>query len=192
MEAYDAREHGDVPLLDATATYDEESGAVTLFAVNRSADDDLELDVDLRALPGLRLESATTLAGPDGDVRATNTAGRPDAVRAEGQPPGPARTRPPDRGPAAGLLERGPAPAGRHHTYRPSVLRRTHAQQPLHHAHVRAVTGAGSSAVTAGSLLVAGCGKGPGSDATGVGGFTGKAYDGPKLSTRVLERLHRR
>ena len=40
----------------------------------------------------------------------------------------------------------------------------------------------GFLAVTAGSLLVAGCGKGPGSDATGVGGFTGEAYDGPKLS----------
>ena len=39
----------------------------------------------------------------------------------------------------------------------------------------------GLLAVTAGGLLVAGCGKGPGSNAKGVGGFTGKAYDGPKL-----------
>jgi len=86
VEAYDASEHGDVPLLDSTATYDEESGAVTLFAVNRSVDDDLELVVDLRALPGVRLETATTLAGPDGDVSATNTAGRPDAVRPRDNP----------------------------------------------------------------------------------------------------------
>ena len=81
VPVYDSRHHGDVPLLDATATYDEESGAVTVFAVNRSPDDDLDLEVDLRALPGLRVESATTLAGPDGDFRATNTAERPDAVR---------------------------------------------------------------------------------------------------------------
>ena len=81
VPVYDSRQHGDVPLLDATATYDEESGAVTVFAVNRSPDDDLDLEVDLRALPGLRVESATTLAGPDGDIRATNTAERPDAVR---------------------------------------------------------------------------------------------------------------
>ncbi len=81
VPVYDSRQHGDVPLLDATATYDEESGAVTVFAVNRSPDDDLDLEVDLRALPGLRVESATTLAGPDGDIRATNSAERPDAVR---------------------------------------------------------------------------------------------------------------
>ena len=81
VPVYDSRQHGDVPLLDATATYDEESGAVTVFAVNRSPDGDLDLEVDLRALPGLRVESATTLAGPDGDIRATNTAERPDAVR---------------------------------------------------------------------------------------------------------------
>ena len=86
VPVYDTTEHGEVPLLDATATYDEESGAVTLFAVNRSTDDDLELDVDLRSLPGLRVESATTLAGPEGDVRATNTADRPDAVRPRTNP----------------------------------------------------------------------------------------------------------
>ena len=34
----------------------------------------------------------------------------------------------------------------------------------------------------ASGLLLAGCGAGPGSQSKGVGGFTGKAYDGPKLS----------
>ena len=79
--SYDTAQHGDVPLLDATATFDEERGSVTIFAVNRSVDDDLELEVDLRAWPGLRVDAATTLAGPDGDVRAVNTADRPDVVR---------------------------------------------------------------------------------------------------------------
>ena len=39
----------------------------------------------------------------------------------------------------------------------------------------------GFLAVTAGSLLVAGCGSGPDSQSQGVGGFSGKPYDGPKL-----------
>src|SRR3954454_2662150 len=39
----------------------------------------------------------------------------------------------------------------------------------------------GFLAATAGSLLVAGCGSGPGSQSKGVGGFSGKPYNGPKL-----------
>lgn len=42
-------EAGDVPLVDATATYDEESGAVALVLVNR-ASDVAEVGVDARAL----------------------------------------------------------------------------------------------------------------------------------------------
>lgn len=79
VSTYDAGRFGDVPLLDATATYDEEGGALTLLAVNRSQSETLELDALVRAFPGLRLDLATTLAS--GDVHATNTAERPDAVR---------------------------------------------------------------------------------------------------------------
>src|SRR5690348_2390287 len=39
----------------------------------------------------------------------------------------------------------------------------------------------GFLAVTASTLLVAGCGSGPGSESKGVGGFTGKPYAGPKV-----------
>ena len=79
VPTYDAREHGEVPLLDATATYDEESGALTLLAVNRSTEESLDLEVNVRAFPGYSLSTASTLAGPD--LRATNTAENPDAVR---------------------------------------------------------------------------------------------------------------
>ncbi|MCW2792599.1 MAG: alpha-N-arabinofuranosidase [Nocardioides sp.] len=78
VACYDATDHGEVPYLDATATYDEESGAVTLLAVNRSTDQDLELSAELRAFPDHRLVGATTLAAPD--VRTTNSAAHPDAV----------------------------------------------------------------------------------------------------------------
>ena len=83
---YDAVSHGDVPLLDATATYDEESGAVTLFAVNRSVEEDLEVDVDLHAFPSHRIAGATMLAAPDSGTGATNTADRPDAVSPSDNP----------------------------------------------------------------------------------------------------------
>ncbi|WP_121253576.1 alpha-N-arabinofuranosidase [Nocardioides ferulae] len=74
---YDTR-FGDTPLLDATATYDEESGALTLLAVNRSTDEPLELTAELRAFPGHRVATATTLASPD--PGATNTADTEDRV----------------------------------------------------------------------------------------------------------------
>jgi alpha-N-arabinofuranosidase len=46
-------ELGDVPLLEATATYDEEAGALALFLVNRSTDESLDVSVDLRAFGDL-------------------------------------------------------------------------------------------------------------------------------------------
>jgi alpha-N-arabinofuranosidase len=42
-----------VPLLDATAVLDEESGTMALFAVNRDQHQPMALEVDLRSLPGL-------------------------------------------------------------------------------------------------------------------------------------------
>jgi alpha-N-arabinofuranosidase len=78
VECYDAGDLGDVPLLDVAATHDEESGALTVFAVNRSTTDRLDLEATVRAFPGHRVSSATTLTADD--VRTTNTAERPDAV----------------------------------------------------------------------------------------------------------------
>ena len=73
VTSYDTEGYGDVPLVDATATHDEESGAVTLLAVNRSTTGDVDLDVDLRGFPGLRVIGATTLTDPD--PRAVDTEG---------------------------------------------------------------------------------------------------------------------
>jgi alpha-N-arabinofuranosidase len=78
VASYDSVVHGDVPLLDATATHDEETGAVTLLAVNRSTTEELELSADVRAFAGHRLAGATTLTAAD--VRTTNSAETPDAV----------------------------------------------------------------------------------------------------------------
>ncbi|GGM32803.1 alpha-N-arabinofuranosidase [Promicromonospora citrea] len=62
---------GDVPVLDAVATHDPETGGVVVFAVNRSLTDDLALDLDLRGFPGLRVAEAVTLSNPDHTWSAT-------------------------------------------------------------------------------------------------------------------------
>ncbi len=78
VATYESTDHGDVPYLDATATYDEESGAVTLLAVNRAVDEALDLSVTVRAFPQHRLVAATTLAAEDPTT--TNTEADPEAV----------------------------------------------------------------------------------------------------------------
>ncbi|MEV5407268.1 alpha-N-arabinofuranosidase [Thermopolyspora sp. NPDC052614] len=69
---------GDVPALHATAVRASD-GTVTLFAVNRSQTDALDLTATVRALGDVRLLEHTVLADPDLDAR--NTADHPDRVR---------------------------------------------------------------------------------------------------------------
>ncbi|HEX6447749.1 MAG TPA: alpha-N-arabinofuranosidase [Streptosporangiales bacterium] len=75
----DTKRHGEVPVVLAVATRDGATGAVSVFAVNRSVTDPVRLDLDVRALPALRLAEHSVLA--NGDVRAVNTAADPDRVR---------------------------------------------------------------------------------------------------------------
>jgi alpha-N-arabinofuranosidase len=76
--SYDTAWLGEVPVADATAVYDEESGAVTLFAVNRDQRSQVALDVDLRALPGLAVGEHVAVCDEDPD--AYNSADEPDRV----------------------------------------------------------------------------------------------------------------
>ncbi|PDP88915.1 alpha-L-arabinofuranosidase [Glycomyces fuscus] len=75
---YTASSHGDIPLLDAVVTFDEEGGTASLFAVNRSTDQHLTLDADLRGLAPGAVTGARTLS--DGDPYASNTMDAPDRV----------------------------------------------------------------------------------------------------------------
>jgi alpha-L-arabinofuranosidase len=75
---YETSTFGEVPVLDATAVHDDESGAVTLFAVNRDQREQLALDVDVRSMPALVVGEHTALF--DDDPAATNTADQPDRV----------------------------------------------------------------------------------------------------------------
>ena len=70
--------HGDVPMVDVTATYEEDGGALTLLAVNRSTTEPVEIVANLRSLPGHRLGMATTLCHDDPATR--NTGDNPEAV----------------------------------------------------------------------------------------------------------------
>jgi alpha-N-arabinofuranosidase len=77
VPTYDTAAYGDVPLVDATATRDPETGEVTVLAVNRGTTGPVLLDADVRALGPHRVE-ATTLGGDRLDR--TNTATEPAAV----------------------------------------------------------------------------------------------------------------
>ena len=78
----DTAKYGQVSALDATATYDEESGETVLFAVNRQLEGTLPVEVDLRALVDRHgdLVVAEHLVVADADTRATNTRDQPDRV----------------------------------------------------------------------------------------------------------------
>jgi alpha-N-arabinofuranosidase len=70
---------GPVPVLDAVATHDEQTGDVTVFAVNRHLTEPLDLTVAVGGFAAaLEVKEAWTLA--EADLTATNTAQQPDRV----------------------------------------------------------------------------------------------------------------
>ncbi len=82
---YDTAEFGEVPVLHAVATHDEDDETTTLFAVNRSTEEPVTLEIDARALGrDVVITSADTLTDPD--VYARNTADAPDRVAPRANP----------------------------------------------------------------------------------------------------------
>ncbi|WP_306316900.1 MULTISPECIES: alpha-N-arabinofuranosidase [unclassified Streptomyces] len=70
---------GDVPVVDAVATHDEESGEIAVFAVNRSTTETVRVELDLRGgAEEPRLLDAQTLTSDD--PRTQNTEQDPEAV----------------------------------------------------------------------------------------------------------------
>ena len=70
--------YGDVEQLWSTATWDAESGDLTVFAVNRGRSGDLTLDLDLGGFGTVELVEHLTLTDDDPD--AVNTEAEPDRV----------------------------------------------------------------------------------------------------------------
>ena len=75
---YESARHGVVPLVDAVATHDAETGDSAVFLVNRSLDEEVEIVVDVRMLGDVALRSAESLH--DDDIHAANTASDPERV----------------------------------------------------------------------------------------------------------------
>ncbi len=82
---YDCKDYEAVPELDATATQADD-GSVTIFAVNRSMEEGMELTVDLRDFPGLSKVSHEVLVHED--VKAINTEENPGNVAPQAIPGG--------------------------------------------------------------------------------------------------------
>ena len=73
-DLFDSDAYTDVPVVDATATYDAETGRAAVFVANRSLTETATLEVDLRGIGGSAVRGATTLHVRDGqDRHASNT-----------------------------------------------------------------------------------------------------------------------
>ena len=75
---YDCADYEGVPELDAAATMDD-AGSVTIFAVNRSMEEAVNLSVDLRSFEGLGRVEHSVLHHED--VKAVNSEANPDEVK---------------------------------------------------------------------------------------------------------------
>ncbi|MDR2404415.1 MAG: hypothetical protein LBD78_10345 [Spirochaetaceae bacterium] len=72
-ERYDSREYAGIPYLETVAVHHEEEGRLTIFAVNRSLEEAIELEAGIFGFEGYRLIGHTALYNED--LKAINAAG---------------------------------------------------------------------------------------------------------------------
>ena len=75
---YETARYGDVPTVDASAVWDDSSGSLAIFAINRDQVDGVPLAVDLGAFDPFEVAEAWHVS--DGNVRATNTRENPERI----------------------------------------------------------------------------------------------------------------
>ncbi|MGN0251115.1 MAG: alpha-N-arabinofuranosidase [Oliverpabstia sp.] len=75
---YESKTYGDASYLDSVMVMNEEEETLTIFAVNKSLDEDLELTCDLRQFADYRLVEHVILTHDD--MKAVNTEANPDTV----------------------------------------------------------------------------------------------------------------
>jgi alpha-N-arabinofuranosidase len=75
---YDSKEFTDVPYLEAISVHDDENGIITIFAVNRHLDEQMELHVDLRSFGETTFLEHIVLENTD--LKAVNTKSNPNNV----------------------------------------------------------------------------------------------------------------
>jgi alpha-N-arabinofuranosidase len=71
-DSYDSKEYTDIPYLETVAVHNEGKDELTIFAVNRSLDEDMELEADLYGYDGYALEEHIALHNKD--LMAVNSA----------------------------------------------------------------------------------------------------------------------
>ena len=62
---YDCKEYTDVPYLESIATYDEDKDEIAIFAVNRSTEEDMQLDISLLGFEGYKAVQFESMDGYD-------------------------------------------------------------------------------------------------------------------------------
>ena len=82
---YETKQFGDMPLLDASASYDAAAKRQAIFVVNRSQTDSLPLTIEWRDQAPSRVTAATQVAGDD--VKAYNSWDAPNNVTARSVAP---------------------------------------------------------------------------------------------------------
>ena len=75
---YHSERYGEVPLVDAVATHDAETGRTAVFMVNRSLDEEVTVEIDTSVLGDVSVGSFRTLH--DEDIHAVNTLTEQDRV----------------------------------------------------------------------------------------------------------------
>jgi alpha-N-arabinofuranosidase len=77
-DTYETELYGTVPLVDAVATYDDQTSATSVFLVNRSHSESTTVSIDISALGDVAIQEIQTLT--DDDVTAKNTLSDPTRV----------------------------------------------------------------------------------------------------------------
>jgi alpha-N-arabinofuranosidase len=77
-EKYDSKDFTDVPYLDTVSVLSDDESEITIFAVNRSMDETLKLDCDIRSFPDFKLIEAITMTS--NDKKARNSKSNPNNV----------------------------------------------------------------------------------------------------------------
>ena len=75
---YDSRNYCDVSCLDSVCVWNEEKDTLTIFAVNKSLEEDLEVSCDLRQFEGYQVKEHIVLTNDD--MKAVNTEADPEKV----------------------------------------------------------------------------------------------------------------
>jgi alpha-N-arabinofuranosidase len=78
---YDADAAHDVNYLDVAAVLSPDGTSITIFAINRSLEETMELDMALQGFDGLELVEHKVMGGNSAEARVANTSAAPDSIK---------------------------------------------------------------------------------------------------------------